>query len=79
MSQRTVELVIGRLVTDEAFRRRFFADPPAALADLGRSGFDLNDCERRALECLDARAAARFAGGIDMRIQKSDLRVGHER
>ena len=79
MSQRSVEQVIGRLVTDEAFRRRFFADPPAALGELARSGFDLNACERRALECLDARAAARFAGGIDTRIQKSDLQVGSER
>jgi putative modified peptide len=79
MSQRTVEQVIGRLVTDEGFRRRFFADPAAALAELGRTGFELNECERRALECIDARAAARFAGGIDMRIQKSDLRVGDER
>ena len=71
--------MIGRLVTDGRFRRRFFADPPAALAELRRDGFELNECERRALECIDARAATRFAGGIDTRIQKSDLRVGDER
>lgn len=79
MSQRNVEQVIGRLVTDEAFRRRFFADPPTVLGELARNGLDLNDCERRALGFLDERAAARFAGGIDTRIQKSDLLVGNER
>lgn len=79
MSQRSVEQVIGRLVTDEAFRRRFFADPAAAVREISQSGVDLNDCERRALECIDARAATRFAGVIDARIQKTDLRVGGEK
>jgi hypothetical protein len=79
MSQRSVEQVIGKLVTDEAFRRRFFEDPGRTLRDLTTYGADLNDCERRALECIDAKAAARFADAIDARIQKPDLRVINER
>jgi hypothetical protein len=76
MSQRSVEQVIGKLVTDEAFRRRFFEDPGTALHELTAYGADLNDCERRALACIDAQATARFADAIDARIQKTDLRVG---
>lgn len=74
MSQRSVEQVIGRLVTDEAFRRRFFEAPARAVQEVADGGLDLNPCERRALACLDAEAAARFANAIDARIQKTDLR-----
>jgi hypothetical protein len=78
MSQRSVEQVIGRLVTDEGFRRRFFADPAAAVRELTECGVDLNECERRALTGIDAAAAKRFAEAIDARIQKTDLRVVNE-
>ena len=76
MSQRNVERVIGRLVTDEAFRRRFTADPAATLGGVVGDGLDLNDCERRALGALDARALERFADELDPRLQKSDLNGG---
>jgi hypothetical protein len=76
MSQRNVEQVIGRLVTDEGFRRRFAADPQAALQALLAGGLELNPCELRALASLDAQRAARFAQAIDPRIQKVDLQGG---
>lgn len=76
MSQRNVERVIGRLVTDEAFRRRFTADPTATLAGVAGDGMELNDCERRALAALDLGAVARFADALDPRLQKSDLHGG---
>lgn len=76
MSQRNVELVIGRLVTDEAFRRRFGADPVGELQRLGDAGCELNPCELRVLSALDVRVVARFAQDIDPRIQKVDLQGG---
>jgi hypothetical protein len=74
MSQTNVERVIGQLVTDEAFRRRFAHDPSAALHELAQNGMQLNPCEVEALLGLDLRALARCANAIDPRLQKSDLR-----
>lgn len=76
MSQRSVEQVIGRLATDEAFRRRFAEDPAAALQELAASGLELTLCELRALSTIDAGVAARFADALDPRIQKTDLHGG---
>ena len=73
MSQRSVERVIGRLLTDEGFRRRFAADPAAAIAELAAAGIDLNPCERNALAALDLAAVARCADAIDPRLQKTEL------
>ena len=73
MSQRNVERVIGRLVTDEAFRRRFAASPEALLRELAAYGVELNACEMQALVSIDPRELDRFADAIDPRIQKSDL------
>ncbi len=74
MSQRNVEQVIGRLVTDEGFRRRFEADPKVALRNLTDSGTELTGFELGALAAIDARTLARIADTIDPRLQKSDLR-----
>jgi len=76
MSQSNVERVIGRLVTDEGFRRRFGEDPLAVLRDLMASGLDLTACEFRVLSAFDPRIAARCARAIDPRIQKADLHGG---
>ncbi len=76
MSQRNVERVIGRLVTDEAFRRQFASDPAAALREATSGGAELNDCELRALATIDPRAVDRFAEALDPRIHKSDLHGG---
>jgi putative modified peptide len=74
MSHVNVERVIGQLVTDEAFRRRFTSDPSSALQDLAQGGIELNPCEVQALLCIDPRALARCADAIDPRLQKTDLR-----
>lgn len=75
MSQRNVEQVIGRLVTDEGFRRRFAADPRAAIQELIESGLHFNVCEVRALIALDLDGVARFAEAIHPSIQKVELRA----
>jgi hypothetical protein len=73
MSQRNVEQVIGKLVTDEGFRRRFADDPKAALAELVEGGLGLNPCEMRGLLALDARRIERFADTLHPCIQKVEL------
>jgi hypothetical protein len=76
MSQRNVERVIGCLITDEAFRRKFTANPLAALDEVTAAGVELNPCEMQALAAIDPRAVGRFAAAIDPRIQKTDLHGG---
>jgi hypothetical protein len=70
MSQRSVEAVIGKLATDETFRRRFFVEPAATLRELGERGCELTPVERLALLALDPVAVESFAGVIDPRLQK---------
>ena len=76
MSQHHVEKVIGRLVTDEAFRYRFARDPDGFLTWLGEHGVELTACERKALRSVDPRMLAFFADAIDPCLQKSDLGGG---
>jgi putative modified peptide len=79
MSQQNVERVMGRLLTDDEFRRRFAADPPAALAALTADGVALTTCELAALERFDARVAERCARAVDPRLLKADLGAGSSR
>ena len=76
MSQPYVERTIGRLVTDEEARRRFTADPGAALLEMVERGMDLTECERSSIALLDPLELVRFAGAIDPRLQRSDLKGG---
>jgi hypothetical protein len=76
VSQFTVEQVIGRLVTDEGFRRRFAADPGRAIEEVACCGRALNDCESQALQRLDPAPFERFAEAIDPRLLKADLSGG---
>lgn len=46
VTERFIELVIGRLVTDEDFRRAFRDDPQAAVDALPQRGAPLTDSER---------------------------------
>jgi Ribosomally synthesized peptide prototyped by Frankia Franean1_4349. len=70
MSQRGVERVIGRLVTDEAFRRKFAEDPAAILREALGCGVELTSLEVRALASIDPQLLARLAENLDPRIQK---------
>ncbi len=74
MSQRSVEQVIGKLATDEGFRRQFETNRQAALSTAIANGLELTSIEQRALLELDVDAAARFAGCLDPRIQKISVR-----
>lgn len=74
MSQRSVEQVIGRLATDEDFRRRFQEDRTAVLREVIASGLALTPVELHALVDLDFSACWRFARCLDPRLQKISLR-----
>ncbi len=66
MSQELVEIIIGRAVTDAAFRIQLFADPESALKD-----YDLTSEEISALKAIEKEAIEKFAGELDERISKS--------
>ncbi len=73
MSHRNVEKVIGRLATDEGFRRRFLTDAPVALDDLVRQGCELTAVERQALAAIAPGTIELLDRVIDGRLQKVDL------
>ena len=73
MAQRSVEIVIGRLVTDESFRAAFLRDPLMTLTRVVESGYDLTPLEISALTATDAGVWARAAEQIDLRLQKVSL------
>ena len=73
MSHRGVEIVLGRLATDESIRRRFREAPAEALAELAALGIELTAVERAALQSLDPGAIRRFASALDPRLQKAVL------
>jgi hypothetical protein len=74
MSQRAVEHAVGRLVTDERFRRVFTRDAAAALRELAEEGLELNPPEAAALIATDPGLWDAIAEGVDPRLQKVSLR-----
>ena len=73
MSHRGVEVVLGRLATDEALRQRFKDGAAHTLLELQAQGLELSAVERAALEALDRDALDQFARTLDARLQKALL------
>ena len=46
MAQRHIEVLVGRLITDESFRETFLEDPQAALQGFAACGHELTAVER---------------------------------
>lgn len=74
MAQRVVEMLIGRLITDEEFRSDFLADPENTLLALSDLGLELSRTEIAALVNTDSTLWARTADGIDPRLQKASFK-----
>ena len=74
MTQRSVEMVIGRLVTDEEFRDMFLNDPHQALSELLERGVHLTPGEIAALVSTDPSVWMRVADEVDGRLQKANLK-----
>jgi hypothetical protein len=70
MSQAAVEKALGKLITDECFRRRFFKDPAAA--SFG-AGLELSQAEADALSRLPLGAILQFSACLDARICRLSL------
>ena len=73
MAQRAVEILIGRLITDEGFRTAFLADAAGTLAELCERGFDLTSLEIAALVESDRTLWDDAAERLDRRLQKASL------
>ncbi len=74
LSQRIIEMLIGRLITDEQFRTEFLQDPETTLLGLGDHGLELSKTEIAALVNTDSTLWARTADAIDPRLQKASLK-----
>jgi hypothetical protein len=68
-----VEMVVGRLITDEQFRTNFLDAPERTLLELCDQGVALSRTEIAALVNTDARLWERVAEAIDPRLQKASL------
>jgi len=73
VAQRTVELLVGRLITDEQFRTAFLADPAGTLLDLRNRGLALTETEAAALVKTDPALWTRMAECLDPRLHKASL------
>jgi Ribosomally synthesized peptide prototyped by Frankia Franean1_4349. len=77
VTQQAVERALGKLLTDEAFRERFFASPAQACWEVGLS---LSPVELEALSQLSRDETVRFGGALDQRISRPSLDpTGRER
>jgi len=74
MSQKTVQWLIGRLLTDEEMRLHFLEDPRGSLDALLEQGFALTNTEIEALIQTDRAMWSQAAERIDSRLQRSSLR-----
>ena len=73
MAQRNVEILIGRLITDEDFRSAFLVNPTTTLIRFVESGYDLTSLEIAALKATHRGVWILAAEQIDPRLQKVSL------
>ncbi|HEY6066147.1 MAG TPA: Os1348 family NHLP clan protein [Thermoanaerobaculia bacterium] len=71
MSQRSVEKLLGRILTDDDFRRSFFPVRSASFEIAAAHGLDLTPIERSALSSLRLRSFECLARALDPRISRS--------
>ena len=76
MSQRTVQLIVGQILTDEEFRSDFLERPIETLTSVRDRGLELTNTEVDALAETDPRFWAVGAEWIDERLQRCRLNGG---
>jgi hypothetical protein len=74
MGQRAVEVLIGRLVTDEELRQRFVARPRETLLVERERGLELSGGEVDALLASPLALWQGLAALLDPRLQKASLK-----
>lgn len=75
MSQKTVQSIIGRLITDEEYRLEFLNDPLGRLTELRDQGVELTRGEIDALVRIERSFWIDAAERIDPHLQRSSLRT----
>ena len=75
MSQRSVEWLLGRLLTDEDLRTEFIRQPAEALAALQRQGWELTASEVEALLSGPPVMWRDMAERIPSRLRRCSLRT----
>lgn len=70
MSQKNVQLIIGRILTDEEFRLDFLERPVAALTLLRERGCELTHVEVSAIAMTDRRLWQFGERWLDERLQR---------
>ena len=75
MSQRTIERLIGRLLTDEELRHEFSRAPRRTLSALNEQGWELSRFEVDALLAIEFGLWSEVAGRIDSRLQRCSLKT----
>jgi hypothetical protein len=78
VAQRVIEVLIGRLITDEEFRNEFLQDPRLTLERLGDRGLELSPLEIAAILSTDSGLWERAADELDPRLQKASLKNGFD-
>jgi hypothetical protein len=78
LAHRIVELLIGRLITDEGFRAAFLANPEQTLQDLCERGLELSRTEIAALLNTHPWMWGHAAQLLDPRLQKASLEAQHD-
>jgi aryl-alcohol dehydrogenase-like predicted oxidoreductase len=74
MTQQSVEILIGKLLTDEELREAFQINPQGVLVWLLRQGLQLSRLEMEALRSIKPSDLSGLADLIDRRLQKASLR-----
>jgi hypothetical protein len=77
--QRSIEILIGKLATDEEFRLAFRLNPRGTLQEASEWGLALTELEVRALIATDPSLWDRIADELDGRLQKASLKSVSER
>jgi len=67
---RNIEIILGRLLTNQRFRRAFLRDPQGTLARAAWWGLALTAGEVRAILATDRSLWERAAGELDSRLKK---------
>ena len=76
MAQRTVQFIIGQILTDEELRTQFLERPTDTLEGLREKGFDLSYAEVQAIARTDARLWRWGVQWLDPRLQRCRLIAG---
>ena len=73
VAQRSIELFIGRLITDEAFREEFIHNPGGAIRVFADAGSEFTTVEIAALLATRTDIWERVADQLDPRLQKASF------